>query len=158
MSDYYTVFAKTDPAAGHRGISVFVVEATSPGFSVGKLEHKMGVRGSPTGEIVLDDCIVPAGNLIGEEGAGFGYAMGALDRSRPLVGAQALGIAQGALELASQYVKERRQFDKPIVEFQGLQFMIADMATQVDAARLLVYRACAPHRHGSLRHRDRHRR
>ncbi len=143
VSDYYTVFAKTNPAAGHRGISAFVVEATSPGFSVGKLEHKMGVRGSPTGEVVLDDCIVPEGNLIGQEGAGFGYAMGALDRSRPLVGAQALGIAQGALELASQYVKERRQFDKPIVEFQGLQFMIADMATQVDAARLLVYRACA---------------
>ena len=143
VSDYYTVFAKTDPSAGHRGISVFVVESSFPGFSVGKLEHKMGVRGSPTGEIVLDDCIVPAANLVGEEGAGFEYAMGALDRSRPLVGAQALGIAQGALDLALQYVKDRKQFNRPISEFQGLQFMLADMATQVDAARLLVYRACA---------------
>ena len=143
VSDYYTVFAKTDPSGGHRGISVFVVESSFPGFAVGKLEHKMGVRGSPTGEIVLDDCIVPAANLVGEEGAGFEYAMGALDRSRPLVGAQALGIAQGALDLALQYVKDRKQFNRPISEFQGLQFMLADMATQVDAARLLVYRACA---------------
>ncbi len=143
VSDFYTVFAKTNPSAGHRGISVFVVESSFPGFSVGKLEHKMGVRGSPTGEIVLDDCVVPAANLVGEEGAGFAYAMGALDRSRPLVGAQALGIAQGALDLALQYVKDRKQFNRPISEFQGLQFMLADMATQVDAARLLVYRACA---------------
>jgi alkylation response protein AidB-like acyl-CoA dehydrogenase len=143
VSDFYTVFAKTDPTAGHRGMSVFVVESSFPGFSVGKLEHKMGVRGSPTGEIVLDDCIVPAANLVGQEGAGFEYAMGALDRSRPLVGAQALGIAQGALDLALQYVKDRKQFNRPIAEFQGLQFMLADMATQVDAARLLVYRACA---------------
>jgi alkylation response protein AidB-like acyl-CoA dehydrogenase len=143
VSDYYTVFAKTDPTAGHRGMSVFVVESSFPGFSVGKLEHKMGVRGSPTGEIILDDCIVPAANLVGEEGAGFEYAMGALDRSRPLVGAQALGIAQGALDLALHYVKDRKQFNRPIAEFQGLQFMLADMATQVDAARLLVYRACA---------------
>jgi alkylation response protein AidB-like acyl-CoA dehydrogenase len=142
-SDYYTVFAKTDPDAGYRGISAFVIEADRPGFSIGKLEHKMGVRGSPTGEIVLDDCVVPAENLIGAEGAGFGYAMGALDRSRPLVGAQALGIAQGALDLALAYVKDRRQFDKQIAEFQGVQFMLADMATAVDAARALVYRACA---------------
>src|SRR5262245_20184390 len=112
VSDYYTVFAKTDPDAGHRGISAFVVESAFPGFSIGKLEHKMGVRGSPTGEIVLDDCVVPAENLIGAEGSAFGYAMGALDRSRPLVGAQALGIAQGALDLAIGYVKDRRQFDK----------------------------------------------
>jgi alkylation response protein AidB-like acyl-CoA dehydrogenase len=143
VSDLYTVFAKTEPDAGHRGISCFVVEKDSPGFSVGKLEHKMGVRGSPTGEIVLDDCIVPAGNLVGEEGRGFEYAMGALDRSRPLVGAQALGIAQGALELAAAYTAERRQFGRAIADFQGVQFMLADMATQVDAARLLVYRACA---------------
>jgi alkylation response protein AidB-like acyl-CoA dehydrogenase len=143
VSDLYTVFAKTDPAAGHRGISVFVVEATAPGFSIGKLEHKMGVRGSPTGEVVLDGCAVPAENLVGREGAGFEYAMGALDRSRPLVGAQALGIAQGALDLATQYVKDREQFNRRIADFQGVQFMLADMATQVDAARLLVYRACA---------------
>jgi alkylation response protein AidB-like acyl-CoA dehydrogenase len=143
VSDYYTVFAKTDPDAGHRGISCFVVEKTFPGFSVSKLEHKMGVRGSPTGEIVLDECPVPAENLIGEEGQGFAYAMGALDRSRPLVGAQALGIAQGALDLATSYVQERKQFGSRLADFQGLQFMLADMATAVDAARLLVYRACS---------------
>ncbi|MDZ4826704.1 MAG: acyl-CoA dehydrogenase family protein [Actinomycetota bacterium] len=143
VSDFYAVFCKTDPSAGHRGISAFVVEKTFPGFSIGKLEHKMGVRGSPTGEVVLDECVVPAANLIGEEGRGFHYAMGALDRSRPLVGAQALGIAQGALDLASRYVMERRQFDRRIGDFQGIQFMLADLATQVDAARLLVYRACA---------------
>jgi alkylation response protein AidB-like acyl-CoA dehydrogenase len=143
ISDYYTVFAKTDPDAGHRGISAFVVESTFPGFSIGKLERKLGVRGSPTGEVVLDDCIVPAANLVGDEGQGFGYAMGALDRSRPLVGAQALGIAQGALDLAVQYVQDRSQFGKRIADFQGIQFMLADMATQVDAARLLIYRSCA---------------
>ena len=110
VSDFYAVFAKTDPDAGHRGISCFVVEKGFPGFSVSKLERKMGVRGSPTGEITLDDCVVPAANLVGDEGRGFEYAMGALDRSRPLVGAQALGIAQGALELATGYVKERKQF------------------------------------------------
>jgi alkylation response protein AidB-like acyl-CoA dehydrogenase len=143
VSDYYTVFAKTDPDAGHRGISAFVVESTFPGFSIGKLERKLGVRGSPTGEVVLDDCIVPAANLVGDEGRGFAYAMGALDRSRPLVGAQALGIAQGALDLAAQYVQDRSQFGKRIADFQGVQFMLADMATHVDAARLLIYRACA---------------
>ena len=143
VSDFYTVFAKTNPDAGHRGISCFVVEKSFPGFSVSKLEHKMGVRGSPTGEITLTDCAVPADNLIGDEGGGFAYAMGALDRSRPLVGAQALGIAQGALELATDYVKERNQFGHAIAEFQGLQFMLAELATAVEAARLLVYRACA---------------
>jgi alkylation response protein AidB-like acyl-CoA dehydrogenase len=143
VSDFYTVFLKTDPDAGHRGISCIVVEKDTPGFSISKLEHKMGVRGSPTGELTFDNCIVPAANLVGEEGRGFEYAMGALDRSRPLVGAQALGIAQGALELATSYVKERKQFGRPIADFQGLQFTLADMATSVDAARLLVYRACA---------------
>lgn len=143
ISDFYTVFAKTDPDAGHRGISAFVVEKTFPGFSIGKLEHKMGVRGSPTGEIVLDDVPVPAENLIGEEGRAFGYAMAALDRSRPIVGAQAVGIAQGALDVAARYVAERRQFDQRIADFQGIQFMLADMATQLEAARLLVYSACA---------------
>jgi alkylation response protein AidB-like acyl-CoA dehydrogenase len=143
VSDFYTVFAKTDSEAGHRGISAFVVERGFPGFSIGKLEHKLGVRGSPTGEVLLDDCVVPAANLIGDENRGFYYAMGALDRSRPLVGAQALGIATGALELAVSYVGERRQFDQRIAEFQGVQFMLADLAAQVDASRLLVYRACS---------------
>ena len=101
------------------------------------------MRGSPTGEVLLDDCAVPAANLIGDENRGFYYAMGALDRSRPLVGAQALGIATGALELAVAYVGERRQFDQRIAEFQGMQFMLADLGAQIDAARLLVYRACS---------------
>ena len=148
VSDFYTVFAKTSGDAGHRGISAFVVEKDFPGFSVGKLEHKLGVRGSPTGEVILDDCAVPASNLIGEEDRGFYYAMGALDRSRPLVGAQALGIATGALELAVSYVGERRQFDRRIGEFQGVQFMLADLGAHVDAARLLVYRACSLLDHG----------
>jgi alkylation response protein AidB-like acyl-CoA dehydrogenase len=143
VSELYTVFAKTDPDAGRRGISAFVVERDMPGLSVGKLEHKMGMRGSPTGEIVLDDVPVPAANLIGEEGAGFRYAMEALDRGRPIIGAQAVGIGQGALEAATQYAGERRQFGQAIAEFQGVQFMLADMATQLEAARLLVHAACA---------------
>jgi alkylation response protein AidB-like acyl-CoA dehydrogenase len=143
ISHVYAVFAKTDPAAGHRGISVFAVERDRPGLSVGKLEHKMGLRGSPTGELVLEDVTVPAENLIGEEGRGFHYALEALDWSRPIVGAQALGIGQGALDVAGSYVLERRQFDQPIADFQGVQFMLADMATQLAAARLLVYAACA---------------
>ncbi|HET7489974.1 MAG TPA: acyl-CoA dehydrogenase family protein [Acidimicrobiales bacterium] len=143
ISDTYTVFAKTDPAAGHRGISCFLVEKDTPGFSVGKLEKKLGVRGSPTGEVILDDVRVPASHLIGAEGQGFYIAMGTLDRSRPSIGAQAVGIAQGAIDYAAQYLKGRRQFGKPIAEFQGLQFMLADMAMRTDAARHLVYRACA---------------
>ncbi len=143
VSDFYTVFAKTDPAAGHRGVSAFGVERTRRGLSIGKFESKLGVRGSPTGEVILDDVAVPAENLIGEEGRAFGYAMGALDGSRPIIGAQAVGIAQGALDAASRYVVERRQFDQRIADFQGIQFMLADMATQVEAARLLVYRACS---------------
>ena len=143
VSDLYTVFAKTDPSAGHRGISAFVVERDFDGFSIGKLEHKMGVRGSPTGELILDDVRVPAENLIGEENRAFGYAMAALDKSRPIVAAQAVGIAQGAVDVASRYVLDRRQFDHPIADFQGLQFMLADMATQLEAARLLVYQACS---------------
>ncbi len=143
VSDVYTVFAKTDPAAGSRGISAFVVTRDTPGFAVGKFEHKMGMRGSPTGELIFENAEVPAGNLIGEAGAGFGYAMGALDVSRPIVGAQAVGLAQGALDVAARYLTERSQFGRPIAEFQGLQFMLADMATRVEAARTLVYRACA---------------
>jgi alkylation response protein AidB-like acyl-CoA dehydrogenase len=143
VSDLYTVFVKTDPDAGSRGISVFAVERDTPGFSVGKLEQKMGMRGSPTGELVFEDAIVPAACLVGEEGRGFEYAMGALDTSRPIVGAQAVGIAQGALDVAARYVRERRQFGRPIADFQGLQFMLADMATRLEAARTLVYRACA---------------
>jgi alkylation response protein AidB-like acyl-CoA dehydrogenase len=143
VSDVYTVFAKTEPGPGHRGMSAFVVERGFPGFSIGKLEHKMGVRGSPTGDVVLDDVRVPRENLIGEEGRAFSYAMGALDRSRPIVGAQAVGIAQGALEVGGRYTLDRRQFDQRIADLQGVQFMLADMATQLEAARLLVYEACS---------------
>jgi alkylation response protein AidB-like acyl-CoA dehydrogenase len=143
VSDLYTIFAKTNPAAGHRGISVFMIEKGWPGVSIGKLEEKMGMRGSPTGEVVLDDVAVPAGNLIGEENCGFYYAMDALDRSRPIVGAQAVGIAQGALDVAARYVTERTQFDQRVADFQGVQFILADLATQVEAARFLVYSAAS---------------
>jgi alkylation response protein AidB-like acyl-CoA dehydrogenase len=143
VSDLYVVFAKTDPDRGHRGISAFVVERDTPGLTIGDPENKMGMRGSPTCDVYLDDAVVPAVNLIGEENQGFVYAMGALDSSRPLIGAQALGIAQGALDAAVQYVTDRRQFGQRIADFQGVQFMLADMATQLEAARLLVYEACA---------------
>jgi alkylation response protein AidB-like acyl-CoA dehydrogenase len=141
-SDIYTVFAKTDPDAGHRGISCFVVEADW-GVKVAKLEHKMGLRGSPTGEVVFDDVRVPVGNRVGEEGQGFTIAMHTLDRSRPTIGAQAVGIAQGAIDYAAQYMTQRKAFGHPIADFQGLRFMLADMAMRTEAARTLVYRACS---------------
>ncbi len=142
ISDIYTVFAKTDPAAGHRGISAFVVEA-GWGVAVTKLEDKLGVRGSPTGQLALDEVRVPVGNRLGEEGQGFYIAMATLDRSRPTIGAQAVGIAQGAIDSAAAYLRERHQFGRPLAEMQGLQFMLADMAMRTEAARGLVYRACA---------------
>ncbi len=141
FADLCTVFAKTDPEAGHKGISAFVVERDW--LQIGKLEDKLGVRGNPTGELVLDGVRVPAENMIGEEGQGFYLAMGTLDRSRPAIGAQAVGIAQGAIDLAGRYMQERKQFGKPIADFQGLQFMLADMAMKTEAARLLVYKAAA---------------
>ena len=144
VSDFYTVFAKTDPDAGHRGISCFVVEKDFAGFSVSKLEHKMGVRGSPTGEIVLDECVVPAENLIGEEGQGFAYAMGALDRSRPLVGAQALGIAQGALDLATELRAGAQAVRAPDRRLPGSAVHARRHGDRRSTRRaLLVYRACA---------------
>lgn len=142
ISDTYTVFAKTDPSKGHRGISCFLVEA-GWGIKVAKLESKLGLRGSPTGEVLLDGVEVPVENRIGEEGQGFYIAMHTLDRSRPTIGAQAVGIAQGALDHAVSYMKQRRQFGRPIAELQGLQFMVADAAMRIEAARSLVYRACA---------------
>ena len=142
VSDLYIVFAKTDPGAGARGVSCFAVEK-SHGLQIGKMERKMGMHGSPTGEVILDDVRVPAGNLIGGEGQGFTIAMHTLDRSRPSIAAQALGIAQGALDFAAGYTKERQAFGRPIAEFQGLQFMLADMAMKIEAARALTYRACA---------------
>jgi alkylation response protein AidB-like acyl-CoA dehydrogenase len=144
VADFYICFAVTDPDAGHsQGISAFVVEADRPGFSVGKLEHKMGIRGSPTGQPIFDGCRIPAENLIGNEGEGFKVAMGTLDRSRLGVAAQAVGIAQGATDYAAAYAKERRQFGKPIAAFQGIQFKLADMESKTAAARELLYRAAS---------------
>jgi alkylation response protein AidB-like acyl-CoA dehydrogenase len=144
VADFYVVFAVTDPSAGHsRGISAFVVEADRPGFSVGKLEHKLGIRGSPTGQPIFEAVEVPDANLIGEVNHGFKVAMATLDRSRLGVAAQALGIAQGATDYAAAYARERRQFGQPINAFQGIQFKLADMETQCAAARELLYQACA---------------
>jgi alkylation response protein AidB-like acyl-CoA dehydrogenase len=143
VSDRYTVFAQGDPDRRSRGISAFVIHADDPGFSVGKAEAKMGIHGSPTREIYLDGVEVPEDRLIGQEGQGFAYAMRTLDYSRPSIAAQALGIAQGAFDVAARYTTEREQFGKKIAEFEALQFMLADMATQIEAARLLTYRAAA---------------
>ncbi len=144
VADFYVVFAVTDAEAGHsRGISAFVVEADRPGFSVGKLEHKMGIRGSPTGQPIFDEVRVPEENLIGTENEGFKVAMSTLDRSRLGVAAQAVGIAQGATDYAAAYAQERQQFGKPIAAFQGIQFKLADMESRTAAARELLYRACA---------------
>ncbi len=144
VADFYIVFAKTDPSAARsRGISAFVVEADRPGFSVGKLEHKLGIKGSPTGQPIFDDVRIPAANLIGSEGKGMNVALGTLDHSRLGVAAQAVGIAQGATDHAVAYANERRQFGQAIAEFQGIQFKLADMETRTAAARELLYRACA---------------
>jgi len=138
-----TLFATVDRGRGHKGVTAFLVEPTFPGFALGKLERKMGIRGSPTVALHLSDCEVPVENRLGGEGEGFRVALGALDRSRPAVGAQAVGIAQAALDAATAYARERRQFDRPIADFQGIQFMLADMAMQTHAARLLVHHAAA---------------
>jgi alkylation response protein AidB-like acyl-CoA dehydrogenase len=144
VADFYAVFAVTDPQVGHsRGVTAFVVEADRPGFSVGKLEHKLGIRGSPTGQPIFEDVRVPEANMIGEEGQGFKVAMSTLDRSRLGVAAQALGIAQGATDYAAAYASERKQFGKPINSFQGIQFKLADMETKCAASRELLYQACA---------------
>jgi alkylation response protein AidB-like acyl-CoA dehydrogenase len=144
VNDFYVVFCVTDPEQGHsRGISAFIVESDRDGVSVGKLEHKMGIRGSPTGQPVFEGVRVPPENLIGEENAGFKVAMATLDRSRLGVAAQAVGIAQGATDYAAAYAQERHQFGKPIASFQGIQFKLAEMETRTAAARELLYRACA---------------
>src|SRR6201997_2523915 len=144
VADFYVVFAVTDREAGHaRGITAFVVEADRPGFSVGKLEHKLGIRGSPTGQPIFDEVEVPDENLIGEPDQGFKVAMATLDRSRLGVAAQALGIAQGATDYAAAYARDRKQFGQPINAFQGIQFKLADMESQCAAGRELLYQACA---------------
>ncbi|MBU1985264.1 acyl-CoA dehydrogenase family protein [bacterium] len=139
VAEVYTVIAVTDPNKGSRGTSAFIVEKNFPGFVVGKHEDKMGIRASATTEIVFDDCRVPARNMIGSEGQGFAVAMKTLDKSRPGVAAQALGIAQGAFDLALDYARHRVQFGQPISNLQAIQFMLADMATAIEAARATVY-------------------
>jgi alkylation response protein AidB-like acyl-CoA dehydrogenase len=140
VASLYTVFAKTDPEAGHSGISAFVVESDAPGFEVARLEPKLGISGSTTGELVFADCRVPAENLLGEEGEGFRIAMRILDRSRPGVAAQGLGIAQGATDYALEYAKSRETFGTPIAEHQLIAAKLADMETACEAARGLLYR------------------
>ena len=140
VAQLYTVFAKTDPDGGHAGISAFVVEADTPGFEVARLEPKMGISGSTTGELTFDDVRIPAGNLLGGEGEGFKIAMRILDRSRPGVAAQALGIAQGATDYALEYAKSRETMGRPIVEHQLIQAKLADMETECESARGLLYR------------------
>jgi butyryl-CoA dehydrogenase len=142
LADIYVIFANARKSAGIRGLTAFIVEKGTPGFSVGKEEHKMGIRTSNTCELVLDNVRLPATNRIGREGEGFKLAMKTLDAARPFVGAVSVGLSQAAFEVAVKYSKERVQFGKPIASFQLVQAMLADMAMQIDAARLLVYRAC----------------
>jgi len=139
----YTIFAKTDPERGVRGISAFIVPRDTAGFSTGKAEDKMGIRGCQVAELLFEGCPVPKENLLGEEGRGFAYAMMTLDRTRPTIGAQAVGIAQGALDYVVKYAKERVQFGAPIASLQAIQFMLADMAIQIEAARAIVYRTAS---------------
>ncbi len=143
VSRYYTVMAVTDPGAGPDGISAFVIEDGDHGFSFGSPEHKLGIRGSPTRELYFDDCAIPASRLIGAEGEGFKIALRTLDHTRITIAAQAVGIAQGALDYALGYVRQRRQFGRPVADFQGVQFMLADMAMKLEAARQLTYAAAA---------------
>ncbi|MDQ1747598.1 MAG: hypothetical protein QOD07_1861 [Frankiaceae bacterium] len=142
-SEYYTVMAVTDPEAGARGISAFVVEKSDEGVSFGAPEKKMGIKGSPTREVYFDNVRIPADRMIGEPGTGFKTALATLDHTRLTIGAQALGVAQGAVDYCIRYVQERKQFGKPIAEFQGVSFMLADMAMKTEAARSLIYTAAA---------------
>ncbi|NUW41021.1 acyl-CoA dehydrogenase family protein [Nonomuraea rhodomycinica] len=143
VSEYYTVMAVTDPSAGARGISAFVVEKSDQGVSFGPKERKLGIKASPTRQVILDDVRIPADRMIGDPGTGFKTALATLDHTRVTIAAQALGIAQGALDFAVGYVKERKQFGKPVADFQGVQFMLADMAMKLEAARQLTYHAAA---------------
>ncbi|OAT71736.1 acyl-CoA dehydrogenase [Parageobacillus thermoglucosidasius] len=140
-AEIYVVFAVTDPEKRHKGISAFIVEKGTPGFSIGKKEKKLGIRSSPTTELIFEDCRIPKENLLGQEGEGFKIAMMTLDGGRNGIAAQAVGIAQGALDAAIEYAKQRVQFGKPIAEQQGVAFKLADMATAIEAARLLTYQA-----------------
>ncbi|MFF8832668.1 acyl-CoA dehydrogenase family protein [Streptomyces sp. NPDC015131] len=148
VSEFYTVMAVTDPSQRSRGISAFVVEKSDEGVSFGAPEKKLGIKGSPTREVYLDNVRIPADRMIGEEGTGFATAMKTLDHTRITIAAQALGIAQGALDYAKGYVQERKQFGKAIADFQGVQFMLADMAMKISAARALTYQAAAASERG----------
>ncbi len=148
VSEFYTVFAVTDPSARSRGISAFVVEKSDPGVSFGAPEKKLGIKGSPTREVYFDNVRIPADRMIGDEGTGFATAMKTLDHTRVTIAAQAIGIAQGALDFALGYAKERKQFGKSIAEFQGLQFMLADMGMKLEAARQLTYTAAGKSERG----------
>ncbi|MCI1946364.1 acyl-CoA dehydrogenase [Clostridium luticellarii] len=141
VADVFIVFAMTDRSKGTRGISAFILEKGTPGFSIGKTENKMGIRASSTTELVFEDCIIPKENLVGKEGKGFPIAMKTLDGGRIGIAAQALGIAEGALDEAIEYMKERKQFGRPIFKFQGLGWVVADLNTKIEAARYLVYKA-----------------
>jgi alkylation response protein AidB-like acyl-CoA dehydrogenase len=143
VSTYYTVMAVTEPGAGANGISAFVVHSDDPGFSVGTKERKLGIKGSPTCEIYFADCRIPGDRIVGAPGSGFKTALRTLDHTRLTIGAQALGIAQGALDAALGYVKERQQFGRRIADFQGVQFMLADMAMATEASRQMIYSAAA---------------
>jgi len=143
LAHFYSVFAVTDPERGSEGISAFIVEDKTSGLRFGKKEKKIGMKGSVTADVIFENCRVPQENRLGEEGAGWKIAMHTLNRMRPAVGAQAVGLAQGALDFAIRYANDRTQFKKPISSFQAIQFMIADMATQVEAARSLIYQTAA---------------
>lgn len=142
-ADIFIIFAMTDKSKGTRGITAFILEKGMEGFTIGKTEHKLGIKGSSTTELIFKDVLVPEENLLGQEGKGFKIAMNTLDGGRIGIAAQALGIAQGALDEAIKYVKERKQFGKPIAAFQNAQFQIAELQTKIDAARLLTYRAAS---------------
>jgi alkylation response protein AidB-like acyl-CoA dehydrogenase len=142
-STWYTVMASSDPDKGANGISAFMVRKDDPGFTVGPKERKLGIKGSPTTELYFENCRIPGDRIIGEPGTGFKTALQTLDHTRPTIGAQAVGIAQGALDAAIAYTKDRKQFGKSISDFQGVQFMLADMAMKIEAARLMVYTAAA---------------
>ncbi|MCM4079997.1 acyl-CoA dehydrogenase family protein [Paractinoplanes hotanensis] len=148
VSEYYTVFAVTDPSKRSKGISAFVVEKSDAGVSFGAPEKKLGIKGSPTREVYFDNVRIPADRMIGDEGTGFATAMKTLDHTRVTIAAQALGIAQGALDFAKGYVKERKQFGKPVADFQGVQFMLADMGMKLEAARQLTYVAAGKSERG----------
>jgi alkylation response protein AidB-like acyl-CoA dehydrogenase len=148
-STHYTVMAVTDPSVGPRGISAFVVHKDDPGFSVGAKERKLGIKGSPTCEIYFADCVIPADRIVGEPGTGFKTALRTLDHTRLTIGAQALGIAQGALDASIAYIRERKQFGQRIADFQGIQFMVADMAMRVEASRQLIYSAASKAERGT---------